>query len=304
MLLRLVSRRRGFRGGADRPLVWLFALQLAAAMFAVQLGSRFFLHYYLLLLPALSALVGFAAHIAASPNGRSVAARLVCGSCLLLWLADRSAFLAGGLLARMVENWSASALLLVYWAAVVVLLGIWAIRPWHRLGRLLTALVVLEAALLVLQVQSRPAPPSLPHHQPDRFSRLEHQIRIRQAPGDRLFVWGWAPEIYTLTRLEASSHLVISQYIVNDVQAVVGKPELNRELAAELMTDLEQRRPRFIVDATSRSATLQTPDEPWLYDLELYPDFALRSFLRDHYRRAGRFDGCDLYVVRRGVSLG
>ena len=36
--------------------------------------------------------------------------------------------------------------------------------------------------------------------------------------------------------------------------------------------------------------------DPWLYRLDQYPDFELVKLLGEHYRRVGRFDGCDLFL--------
>ncbi len=149
--------------------------------------------------------------------------------------------------------------------------------------------------MLGVQTHRKGVLPSLPYH-PGGFARLNGEIQSRAEPGDRLFVWGWLPELYTLTRLEAASRFSISQFVVGDLGAARFEPRIDPLHGERLMRDLEARRPRFIVDAWRSSWTMQGSGDPWLYDLRLYPDFELVALLREGYRHVGTFDGCLLYV--------
>jgi hypothetical protein len=123
-------------------------------------------------------------------------------------------------------------------------------------------------------------------------------LQQNAGPEDRLFVWGWLPEIYSLTRLEAASHLTVTQFVVNDALAERQRPVINPEFADYLMRDLRARKPRFIVDASRRSWTMLDSGDPWIYDLQLYPEFEMVEMLRLEYEPVGEFDGCRVYRLR------
>jgi hypothetical protein len=154
-----------------------------------------------------------------------------------------------------------------------------------------------EAALLIGQAQLAPTPRSLPHH-PLGFERLSAELERRAAPGSRLFVWGWLPELYSLTRMEPASHFTVCQYVVDDYVADPARARLNEEMAALLMRDLEARPPDLVVDASARSWTMVGSGDPWLYDLERYPGFELAEHLERSYERVGTRDGCVLWQRR------
>ena len=139
------------------------------------------------------------------------------------------------------------------------------------------------------------SPASFPYH-PGGFPRLVAALGERAAPGDRLFVWGWLPELYTLSRLEAASRFGIAQFVVRDFGSAPFEPQIDSRYGDQLMRDLRDRHPQFIADAWRRSWTMQGSEDPWPYDLRLYPDFELLTFLRDDYLKVGTFDGCDLYA--------
>ena len=61
------------------------------------------------------------------------------------------------------------------------------------------------------------------------------------------------------------------------------------------MRELEERKPRFIVDGADRS---WAESSPAIYRLERYPGFALVRLLADEYTLVGRLDGCAVYVRR------
>ncbi len=43
---------------------------------------------------------------------------------------------------------------------------------------------------------------------------------------------------------------------------------------------------------------MEPSNEPWIYGLELYPDFELVTLLADDYDLVGTFDSCNLHVRR------
>ena len=138
------------------------------------------------------------------------------------------------------------------------------------------------------------APRSAPYPGKD-FTTLTQEILGRSQPTDRLFVWGWAPEVYSLTRLTPASQFVNSMYLVNDTRPEPVTFAIDSGYEGQLMDELRAVEPRFIVDASSRSWTMVASGDPSLYSLRRYPDFALNGYLASHYRRVGRFDGSVLY---------
>ncbi|MCP3978113.1 MAG: hypothetical protein GY716_02115 [bacterium] len=157
--------------------------------------------------------------------------------------------------------------------------------------------VLLAYALWVCgAIQTTPRPRSIPHHErgfDELLGRL-HDERDKTPGGDSLFVWGWAPEIYSLARMEAASQFAICQYIVGDYE-FDPRPELDGEMAARLMQDLTTRPPGFIVDASRRSWTMERQNDPWVYRLHQYPEFAFVEFLEQRYTAVGIYDDCTLY---------
>ena len=115
----------------------------------------------------------------------------------------------------------------------VAIVGYGIARPLRHAGRTIAALLILELGLLVVQSQFTAPPPSLPYH-PRGFGRLEAKIDAVAGPEDLLFVWGWLPEIYSLTRLESASHMTITEYVVEDYYVTPKGPTINRPMAEEL----------------------------------------------------------------------
>lgn len=293
-------RRRPTSGPGD-PTIAMFVIYLGTAMLAVQMGQRFFAHYYLLMLPPIAALFGGACGFFLRRVGPTAVRRGLAAAAVALLLVDLAFKLRGLPLPRLLTLWPASAPALVYLLLVVAWLGYGATRPVAHLRRVALGLLLLEVGLLVAQTQLAPPPGSLPHHR-TKFSELTTRLRNDADAGDRLFVWGWLPEIYSLSRLEAASQFTISQYIVGDYYSAPAAPALDSQHAEMLMRDLRERRPRFVVDAWRRSWTMAASGDPSIYRLERYPEFELPRFLERHYDLAGTYDGCDLYV-RRPVSV-
>jgi hypothetical protein len=276
----------------------LFVLYLVLSMFAVKMGHRFFPHYYLLMLPAVGVLYALAAHIVAGALPSERGQRLAASAVVLGVGVEAALKWNDASVPALLAHWPRSAPTLFYWILLAGLLFYAALRPVPRLPRVAAGLLALEALLLVVHVQRAPLPRSLPYH-PSGYAHLVEELERRSQAGDRLFVWGWAPEIYSLSRLEAASHFTITQYIVQDYLGERGAPEIDDSYAEMLMRDLRERQPRFFVDASRRSWTMADDQIPRIYVLEQYPDFELVKWLRSEYRLVGRFDGTRLYLRRR-----
>jgi len=300
-LLRAAGRDGLVGRGLGLSLQRLFVSLLVAALVAVQLGQHFFEHYFLLLLPASAALFGLGVDYClragvVAPLGRvagGLGAALLVGDLIVrvgAWNAGRGPH--GGPALLLLALFVVASLAVMAWAVVA---------PSRRLLRAVGALLALEALGLIAAVQLGPPPRSLPFHAVG-FDDLVRTIDARRAPDDRLFVWGWAPEIYSLTRMEAASSFSITQYVVGDYRAQHAEPRLDPYYAAALLDDLAARPPRFIVDASRRSWTMAADGQPTLYRLEQYPDFGLVRLLHERYTSLGRYDDCELYALAPGAS--
>jgi len=273
----------------------LFVFYLMAAIAAVRMGNLFFEHYYLYMLPAVAALFGLAVQLFLGRSRGSRAIGVLGLIFVALLVGSRLASLRIVGLKTLAANWEQFAFPLIYLLVGAALLGFIAWRPWRNIPAAVVLLLCLETGGLMLEAQELKRPASLPYHR-DGFADLARRIDLQAAPGDRLFVWGWLPEIYSLTRLEAASHFAITQYVVNDYQSSPGEPALDSYFADQLMRDLEEREPRFIVDAWRRSWTMAGDADPRIYRLELYPEFGLGAYIERHYEHVGRFNNCELYV--------
>jgi hypothetical protein len=301
MIARLIRRRPMELPGFDTRLVRLFAVFLFAALITVSLGQRFFEHYFLYLVFPVAALAGLAIHAFFTAGRESPSLRYFALAWIALLLVDRLFMLLAFPPARILRDWPGSVVVLTYLLGIAALLIFGLVRPLRRAPAVAAGLICLEIGLLVLFGQFRETPRSLPHHR-QGFDSLVQYLQRNAAPDDRLFVWGWTPEIYSLTRLEAASHLTICQYVVNDTVAEQSQPAIDTQLADELMRNLRSREPRFIVDAAQRSWTILESAQPWIYDLSLYPEFELTSLLEERYENVGSFDGCELYVLREPTA--
>ncbi|HXV77350.1 MAG TPA: glycosyltransferase family 39 protein [Candidatus Polarisedimenticolaceae bacterium] len=285
---RLVRRRAPAGPFPGEQVVdqWAVAY-LAAALVSVSIGARFFGHYYLFLVPPVAVLVGRAIGWLSRPHGREAATMGAALAFLVLLVVDRAASW-GGTADR--STW-------VYLALSVGLIAFGLSRPRRRLAPSVAAILAVEIALVGWGASGMLYPASAPGPG-KRFARLSAVLGERSAAGDRLYVWGWAPEIYSLTRLTPSSQFVVSMYLVDDTRPEPTDSAIDRRYERMLMEELRSTPPRFIVDASRRSWTMVESGDPWLYDLDRYPGFELSGYLDRHYRAVGRFDGCVLYERR------
>jgi len=284
MAYRLFRRREVPLSPLGGSLAALFVLYLGAAIVTITIGDRFFGHYYLFLVPPVAVLFGLATRLLTTTAARSRLALASAAVYLALLVLDRALgwphVIHPGTMAYLV---------------VLVLLLLYGLsRPAVRLSTAVAGILALEIIFLGAHAMTLTAPRSAPYPGKD-FKILTQEILERSQPTDRLFVWGWAPEVYSLTRLTPASQFVISMYLVNDTRPEPVTFAIDPGYEGQLMDELRAVEPRFIVDASSRSWTMVASGDPSLYTLRRYPDFALNGYLASHYRRVGRFDGSVLY---------
>jgi hypothetical protein len=125
----------------------------------------------------------------------------------------------------------------------------------------------------------------------DRDSRKAAAItRAMAQPRDTLFVWGYRPELYVYTRLEAGTRFLDSQPLTSvpaDRHLTESTP-LETAGARARRGELAQLRPTFVVDGLS----LFNPR----LAITRYPD--LRDWMA-HYREVGRTAGSVIYRLVR-----
>jgi len=284
--------RRSRRGGEAAallrsPLAVLFTLYLGASVLTITIGGRFFGHYYLFLVPPVAVLFGLATRLLTIPAARSRLAAAGAVAYLGLLVLDRAFSWPSAIQAGTVVYLVGLALLLLYGLS----------RPSVRLASAVGGVLALEVLFLGVNARTLLGPRSAPYPGHD-FVAVTRAITERSQPTDRLFVWGWAPEVYSLTRLTPASQFVISMYLVNDTRPQPTISAIDPGYEKQLLDELRAVEPRFIVDASSRSWTMVASGDPWLYTLERYPDFALNRYLDRRYRSLGRFDNSVLYERR------
>ncbi len=283
MAYRTISRRDTGWPIVARPAAQLFVLALLAAMGCVSMGARFFGHYYLFLVPPVAVLLGLAVGllVAGTPSRLRVFA---AGSLAALLAIDRAI------------GWT-GALSLAAWVSIVaaLLLAVFALsRPRTRLPLTLGVWIGVEVVFVGLATIGLLHPPSAPD--PDhRYREISAALYQRSHPGDRLFVWGWAPEIYSLTQLTPASQFTVSTYLVDDTGPSTEASFIDPGYERLLMDELRVATPRFVVDASRRSWTMARAGDASAYDLERYPAFELNRYLERHYHAVGAFGGCVLY---------
>lgn len=120
-------------------------------------------------------------------------------------------------------------------------------------------------------------------------------IRGRAASGDRLFVWGMRPHLYAYTRLVPATRFVTCTFLTGLVPWERMPPEDTTRWIVPgswdlLMADLEDERPRFVVDVS---------EDPLFgdggYAVATFP--RLDRFLREGYAPAATMGESPRYVI-------
>ncbi len=284
------TRRASLKDQLSDPTLVVFVFYLLAAMFAVQLGRRFFPHYFLLMMPPLAVLFSIALRwIVTLPRNKIAAVGV--GGLIVLFLALEAANFW-----QSVSPWLWAAAFLLSGGSLAFL-GLGHAVFCSRLAR--RCLLVTVGAQLGLMALCLPtvvrvlsergvlcAGEKVPLENVVGYLRGQHH------DGDRLFVWGWRPELYTFSRLQPASSFTITSYIIRDARVLrTGRVEPDPMLSDRLMRTLRDRPPRFIVDASRCSLALS---HRWAYRLENLPPLA--EFLASEYELTATLDDCDVYA--------
>lgn len=159
----------------------------------------------------------------------------------------------------------------------------------------LLALVIygLGSAIMPARQRTLPIDPSI---------RVATYIRAHSAPADRIFVWGFHPDIYGFADRRPASRYIFASFVTGLIPWTNTAPERDTTYAIvpgameNLLHDLAARPPLYIVDCSAGPY-----NRHWQkYPLEKFP--ALRDFIRSRYRvvKSGEFvpQGFRLFQLR------
>lgn len=265
------------------------AIYLLFCMIAVRAGHRFFAHYYLLMMPAIASLGGYAAFLLSKEPASTIRSRIA-------WLAATTILAVElfPLVQQAPPQFRSLVFLAAGGAAALVAASLLQtespngpLRP-TRFVQMTYWLFVAKLVVCVQLIVWTGERAWLGH---PRMTGVATRIRNDSRIGDRIFVWGWRPELYVLTGLPPASRFVISSYIVNDTRGNAEGIKEDAGYMKKLMTDLEASSPRFFVDAGPISETMSNRS---VFALNRYP--TIERYLEQKYRKDFAADGCTVYV--------
>ncbi|MDH3629365.1 MAG: hypothetical protein OES25_17150 [Acidobacteriota bacterium] len=271
------------RRGKTTPFPLLMTVHLGVCMAAVAMGGRFFGHYYLFLVPVWAVWVGIGIGGLRDSVSGDQAARRIWPTVVAAIIAFRFLDLSGDPTAIYLP------------AAVFIGYVAWRQRAfWRPVG---VGLLILESCLFAYQALQTPTPDSLPYHR-GGFENVRQVVEKHSDVDQPILVWGWLPEIYSLTRRTPATSFVISQYLVQDVHDTVHTPEMDTRYESQMMGELSRTPPVLIVDASAMSWTMVAGGSPTLYDLSHYPESEFRRWVAEEYEPLGYWDGVAVYRRR------
>lgn len=196
-----------------------------------------------------------------------------------------------------------------YWVMVHPVIAVAAAAGWELLTRrrgaqwatwLGRGVAVLLVLVLWLPEQRTDKRHLLRDLREDRCGRpamteIAKSIESRTSPSDPIWIWGWNPQLYVVTRRVPATRFVTCGGILwgslrYDVMTGAAPPDpgLIPEAWPRLFDDLETYPPRLIVDAT------QAPYFNWkLFPVEKFPKLA--AYLAEHYTVVDRPAGYTVY---------
>ncbi len=168
-------------------------------------------------------------------------------------------------------------------------LGRWAAanrasRWWRPAALALGALVLVQLGRGVWAFRSAPPLPV------DPSVRVSAYIREHSAPDDRIFVWGYHPDIYLFADRRPASRFVYASFLSGLIPWTNTAPDKDTAYAIvpgareQLLRELAATRPVFVIDCSAG------PNRWWnKYPLSTFPELA--EFLRQEYEvvEAGQF---------------
>ncbi len=136
-----------------------------------------------------------------------------------------------------------------------------------------------------------------------KFTKLAKKIQEITKPNDKIWVWGFAPEIYLDCQRDCSSRFINCNYLVGLIPWVNVDPEVDTSDLAipgswqKLRDDLTSDPPVVIVDAAAANYQF------WgKYPLSTRP--TLKKFINGNYQNLGSFNKFHLYLRNDAITSG
>ena len=214
-------------------------------------------HYPLLLLTATAGFLWLAVRVVQFKPSPDTATRRGPEVYLVSWLVfSTGAAMAGG---RGYDHYFFPVLAPLAWLAMVIPGRLWAWLSGQKSPPLVARLAIYAfAAVLVGLIVRKPlAARDLPDYGTDPALRVSEFIQQQSGPEDRIFVWGFNPDIYYYTqRLPASRFLYCTFQTglipwTNIADGIDTSYGIVPGSMATLIADLEKNQPRFIIDSSA-----------------------------------------------------
>jgi hypothetical protein len=209
----------------------------------------------------------------------------------VVWLAASAIALAAG--ARFFGHYYHHVLPALCLLAGLPLMAAWRSSRWVRPA--VVALMVVPAAVgLLASTVYRPQVIAATDPEPD-YAPVVRELDRLSRPDDRVFVWGNSPQVYVLAQRPMGTRFSFCNYhtgISPGTRTESGEDaaDANELMAAwpMLFRDLDERRPRWFVDAAAAGWDGYTA-----FQVRRYP--SLQRYLDSHYVIRERVDGVGIY---------
>ena len=177
----------------------------------------------------------------------------------------------------------------------------------HRFKKILRPIALLGSCLIIIQLSYRLIKASPPRSWPiDPSIRTGEFIKAHTSPAERIFVWGYHPDIYLFADRHSASRFIYASFLTGLIpwtNTALGKDTTYAIVPGTretLLRELDRTRPVFIVDCSAG------PNRSWdKYPLETFPQ--LREFIQKNYVLAepAQFlgQGFQLYLIQDSARL-
>lgn len=274
--------------------VCVFYLPLAA--FSYQLGQHFHFHYYLFMLPAMSILLAYFIREALDTRPGDWSKIILLTTMAMIVTIDVTSIPSDWQIQTLATTGTSR--LREFGGILAVAIGTLGLAAaaqyppallWTRLIQALAILpIFLELALLVALTHFTKDQVKLRGFSWTSVDRVSEWLKHNSGEDDRLFVWGWRPEIYDQSAIPAASAFCASlDLLQNTNHDLETGPNFYPPYAEDLLRDLEHTKPRWIVDAWLCSIFGGT------FRTDYYPPLA--DYLALHYERIKTIDSCFVY---------
>lgn len=167
--------------------------------------------------------------------------------------------------------------------------------PARAAAAVVLAVVLATLGSSALRVRATTAPP-------DVCREVSQYMRDHSGPADRVFAWGFQPEVYLFSNRRPASRFLYASFVTGFIPWSNGEPGRDTAYAIvpgaldSLLEDLRRHRPAFIVDCSAG------PNRCWdKYPFSHYPRLA--AYVNEYYEvvEGPRFvaQGFRLYARRR-----